>query len=100
MAAQDQFAFAGALIDVSCSVSIDGAPDYTQALSQQATVYGSLANAYYGHGLCKVLFIYGLDDNADHIFPPTSQGALFDADYQPKPAYDAVMAELRQLAGT
>lgn len=99
IATQDAFSQLGVEVYLSgSSVSIKDVPGTVeQKYASQASTYKLLAEAFLGHGGCKRFVVWGLNDG--NVYPDGSEGALFDAQYNPKPAYFAVADVLRATAG-
>lgn len=65
-------------------------PDGTDNLAEQAEMYGRAVEACLGQPRCKAVTVWGFTDRHSWIpgsFPGFGRGAIFDANYQPKPAY-------------
>jgi endo-1,4-beta-xylanase len=62
-------------------------------LQQQANSYSNIFSAALEHPACNAVLVWGIHDGhtwVDGIFPGTTAPLLFDADFNPKPAYDTV----------
>jgi endo-1,4-beta-xylanase len=70
-----------------------------QALNSQAQAYRDVIYACLGQANCKLFSVWGLADHVSWVpqhFEGLNAPLLFDSAYQPKPAYDAVLAALRR----
>ncbi len=70
-----------------------GAAVTPQLLAHQAAIYGALAEACQRVRACRKLTVWGLSDN--HTWLAGTSPLPFDTEYQPKPAWDALIAALR-----
>jgi endo-1,4-beta-xylanase len=71
--------------------------DLDSQLERQAEVYGDIARVCVEAENCTALVFWGFTDEYSWI--PASTGnpdepLIFDHEYQPKPAYDAIIAAL------
>ena len=67
--------------------------DGTDNLATQATVYANTLEACRAQPRCKALTIWGVSDKYSWIpntFPGFGRGLPFDANFQPKPAYNSL----------
>jgi endo-1,4-beta-xylanase len=79
-------------------LSIRNADRSTETLDDQARDYRALMRACLSSSACVAFLTWGVGDADSWIpdaFPEWGAPLLFDEDYRPKPAYHAVMAELR-----
>jgi endo-1,4-beta-xylanase len=81
-------------MDVALPVDSHGDPVNPVDLSRQAEIYGQIASACLQHPRCTAFQTWGFTDKYSWIgwFTHGSQGdgLLFDRQYQPKPAYNAL----------
>ncbi len=89
-------------LDVAIPVNPEGAPVDPDAFRKQAEVYRRIASTCLRIKGCTAIQIWGITDRYSWI-PGFSHGknglALpLDKDYQPKPAYDALLAAFRSAA--
>ena len=70
-----------------------GAPLTPELLAHQAAIYGAMADACEQVEACRMLTVWGVSDN--HTWLEGTSPLPFDTAYQPKPAWDALMAALR-----
>jgi len=86
-------------MDVALPVDADGNPTPAD-LQLQADVYRRIASACLAHAGCTAIQTWGLTDKYSWIGSHSkhTQGAalLFDREYRPKPAYDALRKVLEQ----
>jgi endo-1,4-beta-xylanase len=71
-------------------------------LTTQASVYRDVVQAGVSVPACQALSVWGFTDRHSWIprfFPGQGAALLFDEEYRPKPAYDAVSAALRTATG-
>jgi len=64
-----------------------------QKLQEQANSYRNIFSAALEHPACNAVLVWGIHDGhtwVDYVFPGTTAPLLFDAEFNPKPAYDAV----------
>jgi endo-1,4-beta-xylanase len=83
-------------MDVRLPVSSTGVASETDLLVQ-ATLYGRAVAACIKFPLCTGIQTWGISDAHSWIpgtFPGTGAGLMFDVNYQPKPAYSAVLDAL------
>ncbi len=78
-------------------------PATSPELADQATAYSAVVQACLESPNCVSITSWGADDTTSWIaysgyFPGAGAATLFDANFQPKPAYAAVMATLRTAA--
>jgi endo-1,4-beta-xylanase len=71
----------------------NGAPVTPELLARQAAFYGALAEACQQVEACRKVTVWGVSDN--HSWLAGTSPLPFDRAYQPKPAWDALMAALR-----
>jgi endo-1,4-beta-xylanase len=87
-------------MDVAFPVDADGNPRPAD-LQLQADVYRQIASACLAHAGCKAIQTWGFTDKYSWIGSHSkhTQGAalLFDREYRPKPAYDALRKALEQV---
>jgi endo-1,4-beta-xylanase len=72
----------------------------SQNLQNQANVYETVTNRCLAQPACKGLQVWGIPDKyswVPDVFPGTGAPLLFDDNYEAKPAYYAVQAELATL---
>jgi endo-1,4-beta-xylanase len=86
-------------MDVAVPVDASGQPS-AQDLRRQADIYGAIAAACLSHAGCTAIQTWGFTDKYSWIGSHSrhTQGAalLFDANYQPKPAYEALRSALER----
>jgi endo-1,4-beta-xylanase len=86
-------------MDVAVPVDASGHPS-PQDLQRQAEMYRAIAVACVSHPGCSAIQTWGFTDKYSWIGSHSrhTQGAalLFDANYQPKPAYDALRSVLER----
>ena len=70
-----------------------GAAVTPQLLAHQAAIYGALAEACRRVWACRKLTVWGLSDK--YTWLVGTSPLPFDTEYQPKPAWDALIAALR-----
>jgi endo-1,4-beta-xylanase len=83
-------------MDVRLPVSSTGVASASD-LATQATLYGRAVSACIKFPLCTGIQTWGISDLHSWIpttFPGTGAGLMFDVNYQPKPAYSAVLDAL------
>ncbi len=90
-------------LDVAIPVKADGTPIDPDALQKQAKVYSEIASTCLRFKGCTAIQLWGITDRYSWI-PGFSKGknglALpLDKDYQPKPAYNALLDALKSGAG-
>lgn len=90
-------------LDVAVPVAGDGSPLDPSALRQQAELYRTVVSTCLLYKGCSAIQTWGVTDKYSWI-PGFSKGenglALpFDFDYQPKPAYNAMLAAFRNASG-
>jgi len=76
-------------------------PASSAALTNQATIYSTTVQACLNSPNCVSITQWGGDDGTSWIpgaFPGYGSATMFDASFQPKPAYTAVMNTLRTAA--
>ena len=76
-------------------------PPSAADLATQATIFSTTVQACLDSPNCVSVVVYGPDDNTswiDSTYPGYGAATLFDANFQPKPAYTAVMNTLRSAA--
>ena len=78
-------------------------PATSSELTAQATAYSSVVQACLDSPNCVSITSWGADDTTSWIaysgyFPGDGAATMFDANFQPKPAYTAVMNTLRTAA--
>ena len=74
-------------------------PDTAGQLQQQALAYGDAINFCLEQTNCKALVMWGFTDKYSWIpgtFPGFGDALIYDANYQPKPAYSALKTVLEQ----
>jgi endo-1,4-beta-xylanase len=72
-------------------------PASSSALQQQATDYGNVVKACLAVSRCVGVSQWGVDDGHSWIggtFPGYGAATMYDANYQPKPAYNATVTAL------
>ncbi len=88
-------------MDVALPVDANGNPR-PENLQQQAEIYRAVANACLSHPGCTAIQTWGLTDKYSWIGSHSrkTQGAalLFDSNYRPKPAYEALRNALQLRA--
>jgi endo-1,4-beta-xylanase len=89
-------------LDVAIPVNPDGTPIDPDALQRQAKVYREIASTCLRFKGCTALQLWGITDKYSWI-PGSSKGknalALpLDKDYQPKPAYDALLDAFKSVS--
>ena len=81
-------------MDVALPVGGDGKPLHPEDLERQAEVYGEIATVCLKHPGCTAIQTWGFTDKYSWLgwFTHRTQGdgLLFDRQYQPKPAYNAL----------
>jgi endo-1,4-beta-xylanase len=81
-------------------------PSSAAKMADQASVYSGILRTCLAAPNCKSLIVFGLDDGHWSVPPSFARSGsmdagqltaplLFDADFKPKPAYDAMLAALR-----
>lgn len=90
---------AGLDVEISeIDVQVGGLPGDTAAkLREQADIYGQTAAICKAAGNCRSYTVWGVSDRYSWLIPivgPNQAPLLFDANYQPKPAYAAVVQAL------
>jgi endo-1,4-beta-xylanase len=73
-------------------------PSTPEELAQQALAYGDIARFCLTESNCKALLTWGITDNYSWIpswFPGEGDALPFDRNFQPKPAYTAMVRALR-----
>ena len=87
-------------LDVAIPVDASGNPRHVEDLDRQAEIYRLIASACLAHPGCTALQMWGFTDKYSWIGSHSghTQGAalLFDREYRPKPAYDALQHGFRQ----
>lgn len=87
-------------LDVGVPIDSSGKPQNEADLNQQAEIYGQVAQACAEQPACTAFQTWGFTDKYSWIpgFTRGKYGAAlpFDANYQPKPAYRAVMQAFRE----
>ena len=72
-------------------------------LTTQANLYSALVNACLGNAACNAFYVWGIGDKWAFIDAPSPFGIgapqLYDASYNPKPAYTAVQSALASGGG-
>jgi endo-1,4-beta-xylanase len=58
-----------------------------EKLNFQADVYGDMLNACLESGVCKRFTVWGISDGTNYTEYKNAAPVIFDANYQPKPAY-------------
>jgi endo-1,4-beta-xylanase len=89
-------------LDVAIPLNPDGAPIDPEALQKQAKIYGEIASTCLRFKGCTAIQTWGITDRYSWI-PGSSKGknglALpLDRDYQPKPAYAALLAAFKSAS--
>ncbi|GAB2844842.1 endo-1,4-beta-xylanase [Actinoallomurus bryophytorum] len=77
-------------------------PASSSALQQQATDYGNVVKACLAVSRCVGVSQWGVDDGHSWIggtFPGYGAATMYDAGYQPKPAYNATVTALGGSSG-
>jgi endo-1,4-beta-xylanase len=70
----------------------------TDNLNTEATIYGNVMTACLRVSACKGVVTWGFTDRYSWLpsyFPGTGWGLPFDSEYQPKPAFHALVAALK-----
>jgi endo-1,4-beta-xylanase len=73
-------------------------PSTPEELAQQALAYGDMVRFCLSEKNCKALLTWGITDKYSWIpnwFPGEGDALPFDSNYEPKPAYTAMMEALR-----
>jgi endo-1,4-beta-xylanase len=87
-------------LDVGLPITADGQPRDQEDLRRQADLYGLVARACAANPACTAFQTWGFTDKYSWIpaFTHGERGAAlpFDASYQPKPAYDAILKAFEQ----
>jgi endo-1,4-beta-xylanase len=73
---------------------------------QQAAVYGDMLSAAIESGVCKSFLVFGMKDSASiwetqsqlRGFSPDADALIYDDNFEPKPAYYAMLDVLRKAA--
>lgn len=76
-------------------------PPSAADLANQATIFSTTVQACLDSPNCVSVVVYGSDDTTSWIpstYPGYGAATLFDANFQPKPAYTSVMNTLRTAA--
>ena len=76
-------------------------PATSAALESQASLYSTSVQACLDSPNCISIVVFGADDSTSWIptyYPGYGAATLFDANFQPKPAYTSVMNALRTAA--
>jgi endo-1,4-beta-xylanase len=76
-------------------------PATSATLASQAGMYGTSVQACLDSPNCVAIAVFGADDSTSWIpstYPGYGAATLFDANFQPKPAYTSVMNTLRAAA--
>jgi endo-1,4-beta-xylanase len=74
-------------------------PITTEELDQQAQIYANLLQACLEASNCSAFSVWGLTDAHSWIpyaYPGLGSGLIFDENYQPKPAYQAMIEILKE----
>lgn len=78
-------------------------PPSTANLNQQATDYSNVVKACLAVSRCNDMTVWGVDDGHSWVpqtFPNQGAALLFDANFQPKPAFNATLQALGGSSGS
>lgn len=91
----ERFAKLGLEIHITeMDVRLSGPGSKAERLQKQAQIYQQVLQVCLRQPRCKVFTLWGVSDA--YSWRAASEPLLFDADYQPKPAYFALQRALRQ----
>lgn len=95
--------FANLGVDVQITELDIRMPNNAQNFTLQASNYATVVNACLRVSRCNDITVWGVGD-ADSwipgVFPDQGEALLFDTNYNPKPAYNSVLAALNAVGGT